>query len=423
MAEAFTWSRSRREFLGLGAAAAATWAAGPLVAWAGAATARTIRFPVDGWVRYRDDFGDPRSGGRTHRGNDLFGTKLQRLLAARDGVITYLRWEPAGISGNMCVLEDADGWEYWYIHVNNDSRGTDDGRSPRDLAFPPGIEAGSRVVAGQHIAYMGDSGNAEGTPPHLHFEIHRPDGSVVNPYASLRAAARLPRAVGRGVAYRPGGGFYVLTSEGRVHAFDGAPHHGHHELPNGLARAIAVMPGGDGYVVLDGWGALHRFGSAASRLGGLSEPYWPGWDIARDVAITPSGRGFAVLDGWGGVHHRGDAPAGPRVYWRNHDIARSVAVTASNRGVYVLDGWGGVHVSGDAVRGDTPYWQGRDVARAIVAATSGTGYAVLDGWGDVHARGDAPRPGRSGAGRRWRSLDLRGGGYLAIRSDALTQRL
>ncbi len=400
---------------------AAAVAVGPMAIRAGAAEARSIRFPVEGRVSFRNDFGDPRSGGRTHQGNDLMGAKLQRLLAVRDGVITYLRWEPSGLSGNMCVLTDADGWEYWYIHLNNDSPGTDDGRSPRDLAFPTGIDAGSRVVAGQHIAYMGDSGNAETTAPHCHFEIHRPDGSVLNPFASLTGAQRLPRAVGRGVALHPDEGSYVLTVDGRVHAFDGAPSFGWAEL-HGLARAIAVMPDGEGYVVLDGWGALHRFGSA-SRLRSLAEPYWPRWGIARDVAITPTGNGFAVLDGLGGVHSRGDAPAGPGTYFPNHDIARGIAITPSNRGVYVLDGWGGVHASGDARRGSTPYWPNRDVAKAIVAAPEGTGYAVLDGWGDIHTSGTAPRADAGGSGRSWRALDVRGSGYLAVRGDALSQRL
>ena len=48
------------------------------------------------------------------------------------------------------------------------------------------------MKAGQFIAYMGDSGNAEGTQPHLHFEIHRPDDTPINPYTSLRLAQGLP---------------------------------------------------------------------------------------------------------------------------------------------------------------------------------------------------------------------------------------
>jgi hypothetical protein len=386
-----------------------------------AAAGRPFLFPVEGAVRFRDDFGAPRSGGRQHKGNDLMGQKLQKLLATRDGVVTFVRRDSSSNSGNMLALRDAEGWEYWYMHINNDTPGTDDGRNPAKWAFAPGIGVGSRVVSGQHIAYMGDSGNAEGTAPHLHFELHRPGGEVVNPYESLIRAPRGTAAVGRGVALHPDGGYYVLTSDGAVHAFDGAPHFGSVQL-YGFARAIAVMPDGRGYTVLDGFGGLHHFGSATA-LRRLAGPYWSGRDIARDFAITPTGGGFILLDGWGGTHPRGDAPAGPAVWWPNWDIARGVAVTASNAGVYLLDGFGGVNTSGDARKGSSGYWRGRDVARSLAAATSGTGYAVLDGWGTLHGVGTAPDGGRPTPGQGWRSVDVRGDEAVAVRGDGFSQRL
>jgi hypothetical protein len=385
------------------------------------AAARSFLFPVQGAVRFTNDFGAPRSGGRLHKGNDLMGTKLQKLLATRDGIVTFVRHDTSTNSGNMLVVRDAAGWEYWYMHINNDTPGTDDGRNPRGWAFAPGITTGSRVVQGQHIAYLGDSGNAEGTPPHLHFELHPPSGEAVNPYESLIAAPRGTAAVGRGVALHPGGGYYVLTADGGVHAFDGAPSFGSPTL-FGYARALAVMPDGQGYSVLDGFGGLHHFGSATA-LRRFPGPYWPGKDIARDLAITATGAGFIVLDGSGGIHRRGDAPAGPPVWWPNVDIARSVAITPSNAGVYLLDGFGGVHTSGDARKGNSGYWPGRDVARGIAAATSGRGYAVLDGWGELHGVGTAPAAGAPTPGRRWRALDLRGGDAVAVRGDGYSQRL
>jgi hypothetical protein len=150
---------------------------------------RTITFPVEGPVRYYDDFGAPRAG-HTHQGNDLLGTKLQRLLAATDGTVRELSNRGAGLpnSGNRLVIRDSEGWEYWYIHINNDSPGTDDNLNPLEWAFAPGLQVGSRVTAGQFVAYLGDSGNAESAGPHLHFEIHRPDGTAVSPYPSLQAA-------------------------------------------------------------------------------------------------------------------------------------------------------------------------------------------------------------------------------------------
>ena len=60
--------------------------------------------------------------------------------------------------------------------------------------------------------------------------------------------------------------------------------------------AAAPAPGG---WVLDGWGGLHRFGSAPAVTGGA---YWPGWDIARGVGVKTPGPGGWVLDGWGGLH-------------------------------------------------------------------------------------------------------------------------
>ena len=52
-------------------------------------------------------------------------------------------------------------------------------------AFVPGLAKGSKVTAGQRIAFMGDSGNAEDAGSHLHFELHQPDGTVINAYQSL----------------------------------------------------------------------------------------------------------------------------------------------------------------------------------------------------------------------------------------------
>ncbi len=138
---------------------------------------------VDPWT---DTYGAPRSGGRSHLGVDICGPKMTPLVAANDGVVTWMRH---GDSGNNLVITDADGWQYHYIHINNDTPGTDDGANPFEAAFAPGIERGAEVEAGQLVAYLGDSGNAESTCPHLHFEIERPDGSPINPTPSVDAAA------------------------------------------------------------------------------------------------------------------------------------------------------------------------------------------------------------------------------------------
>jgi hypothetical protein len=138
-------------------------------------------FPVDGENRYRDTWGAPRSGVRTHEGTDILADKMVPVLAAADGTVGWIHDE---VGGNCCAmaLEHDDGWSSWYIHLNNDTPGTDDGLG---WGFAEGIEQGARVTAGQLIAYVGDSGNAEWTSSHLHFELHQPDGTKVNPYPHL----------------------------------------------------------------------------------------------------------------------------------------------------------------------------------------------------------------------------------------------
>ncbi len=146
-----------------------------------------IVFPVAGDHSYTDSWGAPRSGGRTHKGTDIFAAKLTPVVAAADGTIT--RIAIGDRAGRYIVVEHAGGWHTLYLHLNNDTEGTDDGLLN---ANPPGVEVGAKVNAGDLLDYVGDSGNAEGTPSHLHFEIHDFDGDPVNPYPSLRAAEGRP---------------------------------------------------------------------------------------------------------------------------------------------------------------------------------------------------------------------------------------
>ena len=149
---------------------------------------RLLSFPVAGPVTYYDDWGACRGGDgcpRRHIGNDIIGRRLQPLVAAADGVVSHLVQDHP-TAGWGLVIEDAEGWDYRYYHVNNDAPGTDDGTDPPEWRLAPGIVEGATVTAGQVVAYMGDSGNSEMSVPHLHFELHRPDGSPIDPYRSLR---------------------------------------------------------------------------------------------------------------------------------------------------------------------------------------------------------------------------------------------
>jgi murein DD-endopeptidase MepM/ murein hydrolase activator NlpD len=160
---------------------------------------RDITFPVEGDVSWTDTFGACRDGcSRYHEGQDLMGTKLQHLIACRDGVIVALDHES---SGNSLYLQDDDGWYYAYLHINNDDPGTDDGANPIRWAFAPGVQQGSRVYRGQFIAYLGDSGNAESVGAHCHFEIRKPTSQgvwhsqAINPKYSLQSAKPPPPKV------------------------------------------------------------------------------------------------------------------------------------------------------------------------------------------------------------------------------------
>lgn len=161
------------------------------------AAARTVPicFPVieRDQVIVTDSFGDPRGGGtRTHEGVDIMGKRMFRLVAPVDGEILSVRWRGTGHSDHSVRMRGDDGIYYAFLHMNNDRPGTDDGLAPRNQVFGPGIGEGKRVYAGQLIGYMGDSGNAEGTSPHLHFEMRSGSGiwssTPFDAYPSLQAA-------------------------------------------------------------------------------------------------------------------------------------------------------------------------------------------------------------------------------------------
>jgi hypothetical protein len=145
---------------------------------------------------YYDTFGAPRSGGRSHHGVDIgtYGVKGVPVVAAADGYVKQVNWssDPDNLNPDRCctiALVHEGGWETWYIHLNNDTEGTDDGLG---WGIADGIVPGADVVAGQLIGWVGDSGNAEGTYPHLHWEVHAPGGVVVNPTPHADSAMRIP---------------------------------------------------------------------------------------------------------------------------------------------------------------------------------------------------------------------------------------
>jgi murein DD-endopeptidase MepM/ murein hydrolase activator NlpD len=156
---------------------------------AGVAVAKTVEppfevvFPQEPSVTtFTSSFGDARSGGRRHHGNDLLAPRLTEVYAIADGTVIYVGINH--LSGRNVKIEHEGGWTSYYVHLNNDDPGTDDGEAPWTLTVAPGIEEGMHVSAGQLIGWVGDSGNAEGTTPHTHFELHF-EGQPIDPYDIL----------------------------------------------------------------------------------------------------------------------------------------------------------------------------------------------------------------------------------------------
>jgi hypothetical protein len=150
------------------------------------ATPRAV-FPVLGAGGYIDDFGAPRHQGR-HEGIDIMSARRALALAVEGGKVEF----NSGGWGCMLYLYGDSGTKYLYVHLNNDlSKGNDNrGKCVPGVAFAKGLKSGQRVEMGQHVAYVGDSGDADGIQPHLHFERHPGGGGPTNPFRWLN---RLPR--------------------------------------------------------------------------------------------------------------------------------------------------------------------------------------------------------------------------------------
>ena len=128
---------------------------GPLYGIKPKLTAGHYVFPVYGPSSYIDTFGAARSDVTYHHGDDIFGQLGQPLVACADGTLFSVGWNKIG--GNRLWIVDSQGNQFYYAHLS---------------AFATTAVNGAHVKAGQVVGFMGHTGDAEGTPVHLHFEIH-----------------------------------------------------------------------------------------------------------------------------------------------------------------------------------------------------------------------------------------------------------
>ncbi len=138
-------------------------------------------FPVYGAASYSNTFNAPRATTGWHHGEDIFAPLGAPILAVANGIVYSVGWNDVG--GLRFWLQDSAGNEFYYAHLS---------------AFSPLAINGAQVRAGDVIGFVGNTGDAEHTPFHLHFEIHPVsllyrgyDGSAVPPYPYLTAWKRL----------------------------------------------------------------------------------------------------------------------------------------------------------------------------------------------------------------------------------------
>ena len=190
-------------------------------------TGRGYVFPVYGPVSFSDDFGAPRVSTGWHHGNDVFAPLGAPVLAVADGTVFSVGWNPIG--GWRFWLRDALGNEFYYAHLS---------------AYSPLAADGTRVEAGDVLGFVGDSGDARGTPYHLHFEVHPAallglgyDG-VIDPYEYLAAWQQrrdesFDAALASGPAPKPGA---VLLEAQDISTASGL-------VPGALERVLGLAAG------------------------------------------------------------------------------------------------------------------------------------------------------------------------------------
>jgi murein DD-endopeptidase MepM/ murein hydrolase activator NlpD len=142
---------------------------------------RGFVFPVGEPYSFIDSWGYPRMVGTEyehgHQGVDVMAPFGTPLYAVERGFITRVGVDVLG--GTKLWLKGQSGTHYYYAHL---------------AAYAEGVVEGTLVNAGDVVGYVGDTGNARGGAPHLHFQVHPGGGAAVNPYGLLKVVSELSRS-------------------------------------------------------------------------------------------------------------------------------------------------------------------------------------------------------------------------------------
>jgi murein DD-endopeptidase MepM/ murein hydrolase activator NlpD len=141
---------------------------------------RGFVFPVGEPYSFGDSFGAPRMMGteyeHAHQGTDILAPTGTPLFACERGLVARMGTDVLG--GTKLWIKGESGTYYYYAHLS---------------AFAEGIHDGQLVEPGEIVGYVGDTGNARGGPPHLHFQVHPGGGAAVNPYPLLKVVSDLEK--------------------------------------------------------------------------------------------------------------------------------------------------------------------------------------------------------------------------------------
>jgi murein DD-endopeptidase MepM/ murein hydrolase activator NlpD len=131
---------------------------------------KSVLVPVRGIRRsdLRDTWRAPRSGGRSHRGIDIFAPRGREIVSATRGMVVTVGENALG--GRIVRVLGPGGYWHYYAHLERFAE----------------VRPGQVISAGEVLGYVGTSGNARGTPPHLHYGVYRFAGGAINPYPLLR---------------------------------------------------------------------------------------------------------------------------------------------------------------------------------------------------------------------------------------------